>query len=199
MNCEVTKKDYIRLVKKLYGAKVALIGGHADSIDYGKLEAYRLIVCTNDHIIDGCNGLYTGLPHFESLKVIPKLRLLVSTHPNHTALTPQVMSLTSSHCVTIKADSRWTLKQQHQPTQEVFSSFIRTIQSKPYTGILAMHHLLSFPIAELFMTGFTFYHDSESFPEHVNGHSNLRQLLYLKDLLCADFRLKIDKTLQGLL
>jgi hypothetical protein len=88
---------------------------------------------------------------------------------------------------------------------------------KPLTGVAALHHLLSFPITELYMTGFSFYLDNErynledscdnhnhQYPDSgagdgPNWHLPREQALWFKSFYPQNSRIVIDDYLKELL
>jgi hypothetical protein len=75
------------------------------------------------------------------------------------------------------------------------NTFQKLYSFKPLTGLIAIYHLLSFPIRSLHVTGMTLYRKDEHLPAKVDAHWIEPQQRYLKDLVKSDARVTYDNPL----
>lgn len=102
-------------------------------------------------------------------------------------------------------------------THMIDSTFYNTISSqvncRPNTGFIALFHLLSYNIKELYITGYTFYLDEfmNGYKDHINKeqfrdkcfkskrHNQQNLWKFLKEQRNIDKRIKTDKYLEKIL
>lgn len=99
---------------------------------------------------------------------------------------------------------------------ESFRDLTDILRSAPNTGTVAIHHLLKFPIQELFVVGFSFFQDpyykgypgdgadpshwvNQKSPTEIWEHQFGPQLEYFRRLTLSDRRIRVDKRLQEIL
>jgi hypothetical protein len=94
-----------------------------------------------------------------------------------------------------------------------YNSISSQVNCRPNTGYIALHHLLSFNIKELYITGFTFYMDEfmDGYKDHVDKnafrekcfiskrHNQENLFNHLKLCVKNDKRIKCDKYLDKIL
>lgn len=85
------------------------------------------------------------------------------------------------------------------PRFEWCNVFTKELRTQPFTGMFGMKVLLSLPIAELFVTGFTFYaNEQKQFPFKVNGHLIDGQVEWFQKQVDCDARIALDDRLAEL-
>ncbi len=78
------------------------------------------------------------------------------------------------------------------PHFEWCNVFAKELNTQPFTGVYAMKLLLSLPVKELFVSGFTFYRkDDGTCPERMPPHSLKPQIQWFNRVKLADGRLAL--------
>ena len=94
-----------------------------------------------------------------------------------------------------------------------YNSISKKTNCRPNTGYIAIHHLLSYNIKNLFITGYTFYMDTfmAGYKDHVDKdafndkcfnskrHNQMNLFNHLKECRQNDARIKCDKYLNRIL
>lgn len=90
----------------------------------------------------------------------------------------------------------------------VYDDLEKRVGTLPFTGTVAIEHLLRFPIAELHLVGISFGtepyyggykgHGAAALPGAAGGHAVEPQLRYFREVLARDPRLHLDAALERL-
>ena len=101
----------------------------------------------------------------------------------------------------------------HRIDYKFYNSISSQVKCRPNTGFIALFHLLSFDIKELYITGYTFYLDNfmHGYKDHVDKtkfkekcfkserHNQKNLWKFLKEQKTKDSRIKTDKYLERIL
>lgn len=85
------------------------------------------------------------------------------------------------------------------PRHEWLNTFHKQYDFKPFTGVIAIKHLLQFPLKRLFITGMNLYHNGIEFPKKRGPHEIAPHIRYFKDILETDSRVVIEDEFRRLL
>lgn len=211
--------DYAEFLK---GKRVVVIGGNDATIDKEMLMGADVVVRINGHWMrqgGRCDAVYyscssdVSLEQFKNKEFISRVKWVWanSTHVLFSSSAGnfyEVMRL-MSNVMNVKVGTYF-----HGPAEafEVFEhlrnltpaeKWAKELSAKhkfhPFTGLLAVHHLLLHNPREVWLTGMSFYrHSDGEFPAHAGAHevrSNIRYVAWLKD---NEPRVYLDKTLSGI-
>lgn len=123
----------------------------------------------------------------------------------------------NKHPITLNMNTINNLHNNNINTQMIdpifYNSISKQVNCRPNTGYIALFHLLSFDIKELYITGYTFYLDGfmDGYKDHVDKekfrdkcfkskrHNQYNLWKFLKEQKQKDSRIKTDKYLERIL
>lgn len=179
----------------LYKAKVLLVGGGPFNPEEFIDEGYDVWVRINNHyLIQGgrVDVLYTsgaqdpeeGLEH----------SIVVNCHPVEP--TQEASPWESVGMRYLRYDTQlYQGANPYGPEHEWLNKLHRELDTMPLTGMIAVAHLLSMPIAELELTGFDFYQRMGIQPHHRDSHLLYPQIEWLGEQCAKDKRILVDEKL----
>jgi len=183
----------------LRGLKIKVVGG-AEYWD--KVKDADFVVRINQHYLrqgGRVNALYVG-PGLDTweLDCHPSFIAYSGAHVNYTskwfklctdirATDYRYYSLASKQANPFGVDAQWCNTLNHE------------LGTNPLTGIIAIAHLLTLPIASLHITGFTFYASGSEIPLMRDSHHLVSQFEWLKARAKFDTRITLDDQLKELM
>lgn len=189
MSDEATRAAY--LTAQLYGKRVAIVGG---APAHESIEDYDFIVHTNDHwarIGGRVDAVYSGSPVPPSVEY-PSLKYIAAQKCGHHFHAWKALAQRTETPLVVFDTRRYLAPHPEGPEQQWGNALAMELETKPFTGVAAIAHLLRFPIAELFVTGFTFYFDGERFPHRIEPHLVRPQMEWLARRAYCDRRIRLD-------
>jgi hypothetical protein len=85
------------------------------------------------------------------------------------------------------------------PEHEFINLLYKDFKSMPFTGMIAVNHLLMMPIKSLTLIGFDFYQRAGILPSHRDSHAIWVQVLWLFGRYVKDPRLQLSDQLVSLM
>jgi hypothetical protein len=85
------------------------------------------------------------------------------------------------------------------PENEFINLLYKEFKSMPFTGMIAVNHLLMMPIKSLTLIGFDFYQRAGILPSHRDSHGVWQQVIWLFGRFIRDCRLQLSDQLVALM
>lgn len=178
----------------LYGQRVVLVGG-AVQFDAAAVEQADFLVCINAHVPEGranINALYTA-PGFDTDTGV-RVTDFVAYALGRGGFTAAWARFAQEHAAVAVpyCSERFAGTCPYGPEFEWGNALGKTMNTFPLTGMLALEHLLSFPVDSVTLTGFTFWSDVCGYiPHHRDTHDLHPQVAWLRRKMAADARIKL--------
>lgn len=169
--------EHMQLYEFLYDKSVVLIGGK-DNYDENIINSADVVVRVNQHVLrqgGRCEGLYVAtcdpcrLSELETPPVFMAWRIsgVYAQEYREYALRNRLLRIPYQN-------ERYGKVSPHGPEYEWTNIFGHELNAKPFTGVLAIKHLCSFPIRTLYVTGMDMHTGLESRKPDENGEQTRR-------------------------
>ena len=159
------------IFEQLYKKDVALIGG-APSADLFEAEKADFIVYVNNHWLKYHGRIDAAYMCSAELPSFPVEELLFLAFARTGGHGKEIESICKDKNVPYLKFAQGMYKgaNPYGPECEWINSFSWELGTHPFTGAIAMKHLLSFPIKSLYVTGFTFWEKDGVVPRLREPH-----------------------------
>lgn len=184
----------------LKGARVILVGG-GSHFDLDIIEGYDVAVRCNLHRVlhqgGKCDVLYTrtGIPGYDDLSKVDALHLKwLIIEQRKAKIARRLLSNSHSEYDILYTEFGGT-SSAPQDRAEPLSE--ETQLPFPLMGMIALNHLLKFPLKELHITGMDFYKKTPKveLPRNYMAHDPDKHLEWLVHKVATDGRITLDPTL----
>lgn len=181
--------------------RVCIVGGAGcGGVD---LEQFDLVWWTNDHWREGfpIHGLFT-IPTLKPM-ALPPLEVLHVQHPNGHVAGERFKLWMKNTKAKVKlaycCHSHPTAICPHGAENMLYQRLHAELGTRPYTGVSAIAWLLSQPLRELYITGYSFYRRADGrLPYRTGPHHVRPHVEWFRKQRTIDPRVKFDSVLSEL-
>jgi hypothetical protein len=194
MQTNIPNENYLR--SYLYNANVLLVGGAEISREkMEELEAanYDIWVRVNDHYktqggraeviyVSGTQEADTSLEH----------SVIVECKPEGLASDWQQVGSDNGNKYIWFDVNTYRAPNPFGGEHEWLNNFYRDLGTMPFTGMIALKHLLNLPIKSISLVGFSFYERLGIIPHSRNSHFIYPQAEWLYNISHKDYRISLE-------